>query len=246
VWTRDGDPEQHLAELTALATRHFLATWVSEEGARIVGDKTPLTAPDVIEEVARMVPEAKVIHIIRDGRDVAVSSIHHIWNHAADEGGIHTLSAEERALRDQYRKDPEGFRREGRSIFIGNRLRSTAKNWATMTARARADGRRLLGDGYIEVRYEDLLADPEREVERVLAFLGASTSRAAVSTCVKAASFERGTRGRRAGEEDSTAFLRKGVAGDWRGVFGESDRQVFKEQAGDLLIELGYEQGPDW
>jgi hypothetical protein len=88
--------------------------------------------------------------------------------------------------------------------------------------------------------------DPEGETERTLAFLDADNSRAAVSRCVNAASFERWTGGRRAGEEDSTAFLRKGVAGDWRGVFSERDKRVFREEAGDLLIELRYEESADW
>lgn len=40
--------------------------------------------------------------------------------------------------------------------------------------------------------------------------------------------------------------FRKGSVGDWRNHFDEEHRRVFKELAGDLLIELGYEQDVDW
>ena len=53
-------------------------------------------------------------------------------------------------------------------------------------------------------------------------------------------------RAREAGEENSSSFFRKGVAGDWRTVFTERDKAVFKEEAGDLLVELGYEKHQDW
>jgi hypothetical protein len=46
------------------------------------------------------------------------------------------------------------------------------------------------------------------------------------------------------GEEDSASFFRKGVAGDWRSVFTARDREIYKEMAGDRLIEMGYERAP--
>ncbi len=40
--------------------------------------------------------------------------------------------------------------------------------------------------------------------------------------------------------------FRKGQIGGWHEVFKDEHRQCFKELAGDLLIELGYEQNTDW
>jgi hypothetical protein len=102
------------------------------------------------------------------------------------------------------------------------------------------DGPRLFGDRYAEVRYEDLLAHPEREMARLLSFLGAASDEESAGRCVDAASFERLSRGRARGEEDPSSFFRKGVAGDWRDAFTERDRRVFEEEAGDLLEKLGY------
>ncbi|HYZ05733.1 MAG TPA: sulfotransferase domain-containing protein, partial [Rubrobacter sp.] len=62
----------------------------------------------------------------------------------------------------------------------------------------------------------------------------------------EAASFEQLSGGRTQGEEASSSFYRKGIAGDWKNHFTEKDRRVFKEEAGELLIQLGYEEDLDW
>ena len=40
--------------------------------------------------------------------------------------------------------------------------------------------------------------------------------------------------------------FRKGQPGSWREHFTEANKAVFKQQAGDLLIRLGYEKDHDW
>jgi hypothetical protein len=55
--------------------------------------------------------------------------------------------------------------------------------------------------------------------------------------------------GRERGQENYTldhGKHRKGIAGDWKNVFTERDKAVFKEAAGNLLIELGYEKDDNW
>lgn len=64
--------------------------------------------------------------------------------------------------------------------------------------------------------------------------------------CVEATSFEKMLGGRKPGEEDPGSFFRKGIAGDWENAFTGRDKQTLKEEAGDLLIELGYEKDRDW
>jgi hypothetical protein len=246
VWSRDEDPERHLANLTSLATSYFLNERLAKSGKRMVGDKTPFTGAEVVAEIKEMRPDAKLIHIIRDGRDVTVSSIHHVWNHAFQEGGIHELTPDEFEKREAYRADPQGFLESGQSIFAGKQLHSTAKNWAEMVGRAMQDGPELFGENYVEVRYEDLLENPEGEMQHVLRFLGADPNLYVVRRCLEVSSFERRTKGRERGQEDSTAFLRKGIAGDWKNVFTEEDKEVFKEAAGEMLVKLGYEKDDRW
>ncbi len=45
---------------------------------------------------------------------------------------------------------------------------------------------------------------------------------------------------------DPTSFYRKGVAGDWKNLFDERDKEIYKEEAGELLIRLGYENNGSW
>lgn len=244
VWTGGKNVDNHVDSLARLAINYFLTERLSKTGKRIVGDKTPFASAKIIGEIGTIYPEAKVIHIIRDGRDVAVSMIHHMWNYAKSEGGIYPLEPEELERREAYRKNPLSPLAEG--LFTEDRLTSIAAQWSTEVGKAIEDGPDLLGDNYAEVRYEDLLERPTEELGRLLEFLGADADIETAKECIETTSFETKTKGRKRGEEDSAAFVRKGVAGDWKNVFTEEDRRVFKEVAGDLLIKLGYERDLDW
>jgi hypothetical protein len=242
VWSRNDDADEHLANLTRMAIDYFLMGELSKTSGRIVGDKSPLLTPETIKEIARIYPEAKIIHIIRDGRDAAVSAVHHSWNFGKIRKG-----AEASAKRITHRKrDPHEMRNMGESIFPEGQLRKFAAEWSARVSSTVEDGPTLPGNGYVEVRYEDLLARPEEEVRRLLEFLRAEASEKTVKRCVNAASFEKLSRGRTRGQEDPTSFFRKGIAGDWSNVFTEQDKVLFKKEAGDLLIQLGYEKDDSW
>ncbi len=245
VWSRHDDADEHLIALTRLAIEYFLTQQLSKTGKRLVGDKTVLPGSGIMEEISAIFPGAKVIHIIRDGRDVAVSTMHHIWNQAEDQGGASKIAPAQLAKREAYRKDPQELLKTGEGIFPNRWLVGSAKRWSTRVGKAVEDGPALLGTNYREVRYEDLLEEPEEGVRRLLEFLGADASEQTVRRCVSAASFEKLAGGRRRGQE-AASFFRKGVAGDWKNVFTEQDKRNFKAAAGDLLIELGYEGDDDW
>ena len=180
--------------------------------------------------------EVDTIHIARDGRDAAVSAVHHSWNFGKSRKKnagtpVSDLRGRERPARACSREAPS---------------RRWRAEWGERVGRTVEDGPVLLGSNYAEVRYEDLLQRPEEEMARLLTFLGAGTDEEVVKRCVSAASFERLSKGRKRGEEDQSSFFRKGVAGDWRNVFTEEDRHIFKREAGGLLIKLSYEKSDDW
>lgn len=241
VWSRDDDADEHLTNLTRMSIDYFLLGELAKSGKRMVGDKSPLLVPETIGEISAIYPEARVVHIIRDGRDAAVSALHHSWNF-----GKKGKNDEASAKREAYREDPGRMLEAGESVFAGNSLARMAAEWAARVGRTVEDGPALLGENYAEVRYEDLLERPEEEVRRLLRFLGAGADDETVRRCVNAASFEKLSRGRTRGEEDATSFFRKGVAGDWRNAFTEGDKSVFKKEAGNLLVRLGYEKDAGW
>ena len=68
-----------------------------------------------MEEIAGIYPEARVIHIIRDGGDAAVSAAHHSWNF----GKARKKNYETSAKRESTRRDPRELKEAGESIFAG-------------------------------------------------------------------------------------------------------------------------------
>jgi hypothetical protein len=244
IWAKSEETEDDLDGLAGLAVEFFLKRALARSGKKIVGDKTPTTNPDVIKEIHRLCPDSKVIHIIRDGRDIQVSWVHHMWNRSKDQGGINALEPEDIERREAYRHDSEKLQRLG--FFDAKKLRSGARAWSTRIEKLRSDGPELLGDNYFEIRYEDLLESTELEVGRLLEFLEVRSDGDTVRRLVDRASFESTSGGRQRGEEDATSLVRKGVAGDWKNVFSERDKEVFKREAGDLLVRLGYEKDKNW
>lgn len=245
VWTRDGDADRHMIDLTRLATNYFLTQQLAKSGKKIVGDKTPLLGTKFVEEIGTIYPEAKVIHIIRDGRDQAVSFMHQQGNRAR-RGSLHRMTPEEMAKSETYRKNPQEIPEAGAGMFSEKTLRQSARTWALRVGQAAEDGPGLFGDGYTEVRYEHLLERPHEEAARLFEFLGVDAGERIVERAVSSASFEKLAQGRERGQEDVTSFYRKGVAGDWKNLFTERDKQIYKEEAGELLIRLGYERDQDW
>jgi hypothetical protein len=247
-WTEDDDPERCLTELARLAVDYFMEKELTRKGKRMAGDKTPFFSQNVLSEMSEIYPEARVIHIIRDGRDVVVSKMHHLWK-AEARGEPVDLLPEEIVKREAFYRDPEVFSasQEG-GIFREERLRAWAEGWRTRVGRAVEVGPALFGSNYVEVRYEDLLERPDKEAARLFRFLGADASTEVVEECVEEASFEKGS-GRQRGQDDYPlrhGKYRKGIAGDWKNVFIERDTEIFKETAGDLLIGLGYEKDNTW
>ena len=240
-WTRQGDLDEELREATAAVTRSVLERRLREAGKQIAVDKTPLPDEHYVADLHRILPEAGVIHIIRDGRDVAISSLYHVWRRA-DKG--FDVPSWMLVGREECRDDPTAYLRTQRSIFPSpGWLEAYAERWRDWVRVTREDGRRLLGARYAEVRYEDLHDHPGRELARLARFMGVDDSEPVLARCIESASFERLSGGRSPGEHDPTSFFRKGIAGEWRSLFGEEDVRLFERVAGGLLRDMGYELG---
>jgi hypothetical protein len=101
-----------------------------------------------------------------------------------------------------------------------------------------------LGDPLF-IRYEDLLADEHTVFGQIIDHCQIDVSLRRLHEIVKYNSFEAAT-GRKRGEEDVTAHLRKGIAGDWRNHFSDHVKEEFKKRFGDALINTGYESDSNW
>lgn len=246
LWNQwSDDYEEDMRNLTRLSIDYFLSKEVRRTSKRIVGDKSPQHTAN-LDEIYEFYPDARIIHIVRDGRDVAVSAMNHWWRQAQDRpDGIFELTAEEIEKRDAYQEDREKFLASGESIFTEERLGQLARRWSHRVGSARRNGTVLYGDRYLEIRYEDLLRNAPVTLFQVLELLGARRGTNVIECCIRHGSFERASN-RRQGEENSGSFFRKGVVGDWQNVFTKQDRKIYEELAGEQLAEAGYETFYNW
>lgn len=249
-WTRPGEFQRDADYITRAVIDVLMRRELTESDKRVLGDRTPHHISQ-LPEIHSLYPEAKVIHAVRDGRDVAVSGMHHRIDssdgayHTARKGQPVELSSEELEIRDAYLQDREAFLSSGRSIFTEDQIRQRTKSWNRVVRKGRDTGRHLFGDNYFEFHYEDHLNRPGEALESLLNLLEVETNSQVIERMVEANRFEN-VAGRPQGQEDPGSFHRKGVAGDWKEVFTERDKQIFKEEAGELLIELNYENDNGW
>ncbi|MGE0557835.1 MAG: sulfotransferase [Burkholderiales bacterium] len=103
------------------------------------GEKTPRNA-FWIDEIHALFPDARFIHIVRDGRDMAID------------------------ISD--------------SILLPYSVYSGANLWQRYVLAIRDSMSRLPGSCFIEIRYEDLCADPEATIRNLCGFMGEDFDRA--------------------------------------------------------------------
>jgi hypothetical protein len=118
-----------------------------------------------IDFVRALVPEARFIQMVRDGRD-AICSIEDLRK---------TLEQQQGAPR-QLGPAPDPFGLWCAEHFADPHLRAAA-NWYYHVTRSMLDLRFAGPDASLRVRYEDLIADPAATIERVLAFAGLQAHR---------------------------------------------------------------------
>jgi hypothetical protein len=110
----------------------------------LVAEKTPNYVAE-IPTLHALFPSARIVHIVRDGRNVCLSALN--WKRMAE-----WFSHRYRTWRD----DP---------------LVTAALWWKAFVTLGREDGTELGADRYLEVRYEALVSRPERECRRLCSFL---------------------------------------------------------------------------
>jgi hypothetical protein len=170
--------------------------------------------------------------MVRDPRDVVTSHFHYV----TEKNTEHRLTAHYRSLPDDDARLMASIRGvSGEHTRDGDRLESIGE-WMDAFLAWRAKP-------YVTVvRFEDLIgpqgggdADRQREaIESVADHLDVSLSTA-----------ERDHVAENTFSTGSSTF-RKGLIGDWRNHFTPDHVSAFKREANEWLVELGYEDGPDW
>lgn len=210
---------------------NFLCHFASARtGKKVIVDKItpyPGTAQFVVDEIHRMFPDAKIIHLVRDGRDVLTSGTFDWLLKDAEGTDRHEF----------YFKPIPGMRLE--RFFDAKVIKKWSANWCE-TIDVFADD-----PPAIRVKYEEMKEDMPEVLMKIFETLGVEASEAIADKCTEESTFERMS-GRPPGQEDPTAKARKGIAGDWKNYFTLADGELFDALAGEQMAEVGYEPNGDW
>lgn len=213
-------------------------------GKMIVGDKSPSSTihGQAVRDMHAVYPDGKLVYIVRDGRDVLVSER---FRNFVEESKF--LSTEDKRIIADLQKDQSAFTNGTRSIFTETFIRRVAGGWVKNLQETEDEGRRLFGDHYFGMRYEDLLSVPFEEMSKLWNFLGVKAVEPSLGEEIKAEMSSNPDEEWQAKRNEGIAsFLPKGQAGNWRRLFTEKDKSIFKEVAGEMLVKWKYEKDLNW
>lgn len=197
-------------------------------GKQIVIDKItpyPGTAKFVVQQIRNLYPEAKIVRLVRDGRDVLTSGTFD-W----------LLKDAIGTPRHDFFVNPQPGKRLTR-FFDDAVIERWALNWLeTIEA---------IPEPATQVRFETMKSDLASELRSLFRTLCVVDSQTIAEECAQQTTFRK-MAGREAGVADPLAKARKGIVGDWRNYFTKADGQRFCELAGRGLVGLGYEPDDGW
>lgn len=213
-------------------------------GKRIVGDKSPSSVFHglAVRNMAAVYPDARLINIVRDGRDTAIS---HRFQGFVDRQD--RLSREDKKIRADFIRDPQPYLTGQKSIFTEKEMLHVAGSWAQNVTETEEEGLRLFGDRYYQLRYEDLVANPWAEMCKVWKFLNAVEPDPSLLDSLLAEinnNPDQEWQNEKSG--DLARYIPKGQQGSWQNMFTANDKMLYKHVAGDLLVKWGYEKDKDW
>ena len=204
----------------------------------------------------------RIIYIYRDFRDVTLSSFFY-FKYKGDEtnarrAGILPLAKRgSLALYRYYRVRRQlaqfirSFCIEGISV-----MKKDVGTWSMHIAKWReaSEGRPDLK--MVCVSYEELLKDTAGELSRIMRNLDLPESSSdKLQETVQRQSFKKKKKEFQEladdadvtfGKEFNVKFLRKGIAGDWKGFLTQKMGKFIQRHQGDMLLELGYVTDPQW
>lgn len=207
---------------------------------KIIVDKvTPYinTSVHVINQIKRFFPDAKIIYIIRDGRDVLTSGVFHWFNKQQATADLNEFELRRKQL------FIENADAKMERFFQDKEIIKWAKEWVQpiKTINTAKKNHKIK-----VIHFEELLENTEDVLSQCLSFISAKNTHKLLSKCIEAGNFNRMTKGREQGEAKHNEHIRKGIAGDWRNYFTYEDGKLFQEITDSTLVDFGYEENENW
>jgi len=214
-------------------------------GKKIVGDKSPNTQMngDAVKLLHNLYPDSKLIFIVRDGRDVALSQRFKHFIEIPQH-----LTRSDLVIRDAFTDNVDPFFNGERSVFTPRAIRKALESWVTNLTETDQMGKELFGDeSYISLRYEDLLNDTKTQMQRVWSFLKVPVDFDGVDDAIaETIGINPDAEYQKEKAAEIADPIQKGKPGSWQEIFTEQDKRIFKEIGGETLIEWGYEGDLNW
>jgi hypothetical protein len=184
------------------AFRALFAEQARREAKPRYGDKSPQYVMQ-LPLLAELFPEARFLHVVRDGRDVALAFA------SAD--------------------------------FGPSDIAEIALHWQLRVRRGMRYGRALGPQRYREVRYEDIVAEPEATLRGLCPFLGLAYDPAMLRYPERSRHIAEADRAPEHHYERLAMAPTVGLR-DWRSQMTDTDVAIFEVLAGRTLTAAGYER----
>jgi hypothetical protein len=191
----------------------------------------------------------RVICIVRDPRDVALSEYHFEIKQMFIEEG----SPIERHVARFVSGDVEHLKRRTVTGEVGmplGQFGSWGENVGSWLAARQNSKKFKSGQNFLLVRYEDMVDDPKRELVRIARFLGIDPTAEQLAKAVERSSADQMRTLEKAqghlwsptrGTRQDKPFVRAAKAGGWRTELPTTCVQEIESSWGHLMVELGYE-----
>jgi len=224
------------------AADYILEREARRQGKRIVGDKSPSSLLDgeAVRLMHKVYPDGRLIYIVRDGRDAAVSHRFQAFIEFPER-----LPKEDQRIRASFARDPQPFLSGQQSIFTESAIMRAAQGWVRNVTQTDRQGRALFGERYLSLRYEDLLHRPWEQMSRVWDFLSASPGGEELRQALMAEMAQNpDAEWQQQKAKDIAQALQKGKQGTWRELLIARDRRIFRQIAEGTLLAWGYQATP--
>jgi len=209
----------------------------SKKKFKLVGEKTPG------ELEPFLLNNKKSILIIRDGRDVLVSCAYHSLR-LGGRGPDHLYPEFVKKIQF-FKEDKRHFLKNKKDLLSDEDWFRTYVRYWNNNIKNNLETIKKLKLGLLPakvhvVKYENLYVNFESEKNKLYNFLGVDPRKALSTDSFSMPGFDMEHK------ENPTSHYRKGIVGDWKNYFTEENVRWFKEEAGDALINLGYEKTNEW
>ncbi len=213
---------------------------IAEEGLSRVSEYACYKSHHQLKELKAMAEQPdKVIYVVRDPRDVAISGKNFFRIRLFDPEKTYLKSLAifiNRAFFKLIGK-PIMKKKMVKAVLYGD---PTVHHWCRISWKEHLTPY-LEDPGICKVTYESMLDDPYAECQKIVQFLGIERSPEEIATAIEKQSFASAKKKFKEKKAHSKAgFLRKGGRGYWVKSFSSEQKQLFTKEVGAELQRLDY------